>query len=473
MDSTPVQPGEVLAERYVVERVLGSGGMGVVVSAVHRTLGERVAIKFLLDSSKTEPVVVERFLREARATARLRSEHAVRVTDVGTLGNGAPYMVMEFLEGNDAAYELDCRGALPVADAVEYVLQACEALAEAHSLGIVHRDLKPANLFLTDRPGGFRVVKVIDFGIAKSTESASSLTTTSSTMGSPMYMSPEQIRNAKNVDPRSDVWSLGVTCYELLTARLPFRADSVHGTLASIIADPPAPLREAHPELPVQLEAALAPCFEKDRNRRYSDVAALARALAPFGGEAAAEHVRTIESVLRASPGRQRLASTSNADAATLVDTPLTPVRDVATVIEPLAPPLRSNEGRTIVEWTQTSLPPRRRVRPAVLLSAALASVVAAGALFMSRSRPEHVVVQAPSSASRAASIEHVVAPPAATGAPPPPSSAPEPPPVSARAPDAPATTKAAARTKKARAKPAASVSAAPAGPVTIEGRKF
>src|SRR5688572_771225 len=163
MPKSPVQPGEVIAERYLVERVLGAGGMGVVVSALHRTLGERVAIKLLFEHAAAEPKVIERFLREARAAARLRSEHVVRVSDVGTLANGTPYLVMEFLDGNDVASELSRRGPLPIAEAVDYVLQACEALAEAHAAGIVHRDLKPANLFLAARPGGSRIVKIIDF----------------------------------------------------------------------------------------------------------------------------------------------------------------------------------------------------------------------------------------------------------------------------------------------------------------------
>src|SRR6478752_489071 len=159
--------GEVLAGKYRIERVLGQGGMGIVVAATHLQLGERVALKFLLPEALSNPLAVERFAREARAAVKIKSEHVARVSDVGTLENGAPYMVMEYLDGSDLAAWLTQRGRLPVEQAVEFVLQASEAIAEAHSLGIVHRDLKPANLFVTRRPDGALSVKVLDFGISK------------------------------------------------------------------------------------------------------------------------------------------------------------------------------------------------------------------------------------------------------------------------------------------------------------------
>jgi len=347
MQDVPVQTGQLIAERYVVERVLGAGGMGVVVSAVHQTLGERVAIKFLLEHSTADPRVVERFLREARASARLRSEHVARVTDVGTLENGAPYMIMEFLEGNDVAAEIAERGALPITEAIDYVLQACEALAEAHSIGIVHRDLKPGNLFLASRPGGFRVVKVIDFGIAKSTEAVTNLTTTSSTIGSPKYMSPEQIRDSKSVDQRSDVWSMGVTCFELLTGDVPFQADSLHGTLASIVSDAPIALRKLRPEVPPELEAALAPCFEKNRDQRYENIAEFARALAPFGDARALQLVHKIESVLGAGPTRPR-------------PPPATPIRRSDAPTRMAKPGLTVSGTMPTDGWIHTSFVPRK-----------------------------------------------------------------------------------------------------------------
>src|SRR5580700_8244830 len=189
-DIPPVQEGEILDGKYRVDRVLGVGGMGIVVAATHVHLNTRVAIKFLLPAAMGNAQVIERFAREARAAVQIQSEHVARVTDVGSLPTGSPYMVMEYLEGGDLADTLAQSGPMPVAQAVGFVLQACEAIAEAHSLGIVHRDLKPANLFLARRTGRDAVVKVLDFGISKTldTQSGMSLTGTSSIMGSPLYM---------------------------------------------------------------------------------------------------------------------------------------------------------------------------------------------------------------------------------------------------------------------------------------------
>src|SRR5262249_17959342 len=183
-----------------VDRILGVGGMGVVVAATHLQLGQPVALKFMLAEALAQPEAAERFLREARAAVRLRSQHVARILDVGTLETGAPYIVMELLEGMDLAQLLE-RRPLPPQAAVDYVLQACEAIAEAHANGIVHRDLKPANLFLARTPTGAPLVKVLDFGIAKAHDpQLASVTQTSAVFGSPAYMSPEQLRSAKNVD---------------------------------------------------------------------------------------------------------------------------------------------------------------------------------------------------------------------------------------------------------------------------------
>ncbi|MBM4363359.1 MAG: serine/threonine protein kinase, partial [Deltaproteobacteria bacterium] len=242
------QPGEVLAGKYRVERVLGQGGMGVVVQAMHLQLEERVAVKFLLPEYAVHAEASTRFLREARAAVKIKSEHVARVIDVGTLESGAPYMVMEYLAGRDLADVLEQRGPLPVEEVVEYVLQACEALAEAHALGIVHRDLKPANLFLTKRADGSAQVKVLDFGISKAGVSSDSgadqsLTKTSAMMGSPLYMSPEQMRSARSVDARSDLWSLGAILFELMAGRPPFSGESLPELLARVLTDPAPALK--------------------------------------------------------------------------------------------------------------------------------------------------------------------------------------------------------------------------------------
>jgi serine/threonine-protein kinase len=285
MEGAPVREGEVLAGKYRVDRVLGVGGMGVVVAATHLQLDQKVALKFMLREAFQDAEALARFQREARAAVRLKSEHVARVSDTGTFENGSPYIVMEYLEGTDLSKELETKGALPPQIVAEYIIQACDALAEAHLLGIVHRDLKPANLFITRRPDGSPLVKVLDFGISKAsalTDPSVAVTRTSAMLGSPLYMSPEQIRSSKDVDPRSDVWSLGIIMYELLGGRVPFMADTLGGLLTAVVMDPLRPLSEVRPDLPPALTALVARCLEKPVDARCKNVAEIARALAPF-----------------------------------------------------------------------------------------------------------------------------------------------------------------------------------------------
>src|SRR5580704_3122104 len=242
--AAPVRVGDVLADKYEVTRVLGEGGMGVVVAAMHRELEKLVALKFMHEELSVDADATERFLREAKSAARLSNEHVGRVLDVGRLPNGVPYIVMEYLEGKDLAELVRSRGRLPVAEVVEYLLQTCEAMAEAHALGVIHRDLKPHNLFVTTRPDGRSLIKVLDFGISKSMFANASPTITAQTMGSPSYMSPEQMRSARSVDTRTDIWSLGVILYELLAGCLPFVGETMPELLIRVLSEPPAPLVE-------------------------------------------------------------------------------------------------------------------------------------------------------------------------------------------------------------------------------------
>jgi serine/threonine-protein kinase len=296
-----VQEGEILDGKYRVDRVLGVGGMGIVVAATHVHLNTRVAIKFLLPAAMGNPQITERFAREARAAVQIQSEHVARVTDVGTLPTGSPYMVMEFLEGADLAETLERGGPMPVEQAVGYVLQACEAIAEAHALGIIHRDLKPANLFLARRAGRDPIVKVLDFGISKTKDAASGLTQTSSVMGSPYYMAPEQMMSSKDVDVRADVWALGIILYELLGGRPPFFAETMAEVVYMVTQRDPAPIRDKRADVPEGLADAISKCLSRDLGLRYPNVARLAAALVPFGPPRADISLERISRVLGAS----------------------------------------------------------------------------------------------------------------------------------------------------------------------------
>jgi eukaryotic-like serine/threonine-protein kinase len=280
-----VQVGELIAGKYRLEHKIGSGGMGVVYAATHVQLEQRVALKFLFDDAARDPELLARFWREARAVVRIQSEHVARVMDIGELPGGAPYIVMEYLEGDDLENVVKRGGPLPVADAVRFLLQACEALAEVHAQGIVHRDIKPANLFLAARPDGTTLVKLLDFGISKAAPvwASDSLTNTRAVIGSPRYMSPEQLRSSRDVDQRADVWALGVTLFELLGGASPFARGTMPEVCASILKDEPLSLTELRPGLPPGLESVIRRCLAKEPEGRYRNVAELAIALRPFG----------------------------------------------------------------------------------------------------------------------------------------------------------------------------------------------
>lgn len=282
----PFPPGTVLAGKYEVLDVLGEGGMGVVLLAHNADLDGRVALKVPRLEILANPSAVARFEREAKVAFKLKSEHVARVHAVGRLETGQPYIEMEYLEGEDLAQILHRRGPLPVPQVVELLIQVCDALAEAHAQGVVHRDLKPANLFCTRRRDGSSVVKVLDFGISKVERSgqlpSASMTQGGVPMGSPLYMSPEQTKSARDVDARSDLWAVGVILYELLSGRPPFVADSLMGLGLQIVGASPVPLRELRSDVPGELATVVHRCLEKDRAARFEDVGALVRALAPF-----------------------------------------------------------------------------------------------------------------------------------------------------------------------------------------------
>ncbi len=269
-----IAPGSVLGGKYLVERTLGEGGMGVVVAAKHLQLGHRVAIKMMLADGARNADALARFEREARAAAELASDHVARVTDVGHFEDGMPYMVMEYLEGEDLAVRIEREGALPIGDVMRMFIHACIGLGDAHAQGIVHRDIKPSNLFLSARRGGRVTLKVLDFGIAKAnlTVSDHHLTRTSGMMGSPQYMSPEQLRDTKHVDARTDIWSLGASMYEALTGAPAFPAETLPELHVKILTEEPSSALGHRADAPRELDAILARCLTKDPRGRYASM---------------------------------------------------------------------------------------------------------------------------------------------------------------------------------------------------------
>ena len=274
-----VRIGQVFLGKYRIESILGQGGMGVVAEVTHLQLHQRLAIKMLRQDVALDSDAVERFMREAQAAAKLKSEYVAKVSDVGTLENGAPYMVMEYLEGHDLGALISQRGTVAMPWTCDLMLQTAEALAEAHSLGIVHRDIKPTNLFVTWRPDGTALIKVLDFGISKTTLGTDMhLTQTQSLLGTPAYMSPEQMRSARLVDARTDIWSLGSVMYEMLEGRKPFEAESFSEMCVKVAVDPPSPMFQTPPEL----QHVVLRCLAKTPELRYATMAEFARDLVPF-----------------------------------------------------------------------------------------------------------------------------------------------------------------------------------------------
>jgi len=308
--STPLlREGELIGGRYKIERCLGGGGMASVYRATHVGLDQPVAVKVVSPLIREVPGIVSRFMREARAATRLKGEHIVRVFDVGATDDGAPYMVMELLQGRDLGELLDEGFRPTVEQAIDYVLQACEALAEVHGLGIVHRDLKPANLFVTRGPDGLTCIKLIDFGISRvdsplSPKDSIALTNPEVVMGSPRYMPPEQMESAAAADSRSDIWGLGAILYELLVGHAPFDGESLFDIYAAAVRSPPPAPSSVRREVPKDLDDVLLKCLRVDPTDRHADVAELALALAPFGNEDASSRAESIARVLDASRAR-------------------------------------------------------------------------------------------------------------------------------------------------------------------------
>ena len=374
-------PGTVVAGKYRVEKVLGEGGMGLVVSAIHLGLEQEVAIKFLLPEAMRNKVAVERFLREAKVAAKVRSEHVARVHDVGTLEEGGvPYIVMEHLEGLDLGQLIDQEGALPIEESCEIALQACEALSEVHAAGIVHRDLKPSNLFVTRKADGSPAVKLLDFGISKLTTLGGSdepgldpaLTQTATIMGSPSYMSPEQLKSTKEVDHRADVWSLGAVLYEALTGKPAFRGESLPQVCAMIASEDPVLPSTRREGIPLDLERTVLRCLEKDPGKRAT-LRDLARTLAKFAPDRARSCLERIEATVGGVGGEPRSRAYTQAERSR-ADLP---------ILSPSTQGPSSERGRTMSSWGRDRR--GKRTGSGLVLLLLVASGLAAIAVYTGR----------------------------------------------------------------------------------------
>lgn len=299
-----LSPGDVIAGKYRAQRIIGRGGMGVVLEAWHLDFDEPVALKLLLPEVRANDEAVGRFEREARAAFKIKGEHVARVLDVGKTESGAPYLVMEFLDGSDLADVLAREKRMSVGDAVDCILQACDAVAEAHSLGIVHRDLKPENLFMTRRPDGSSSVKVLDFGLSKVHGGETRdrmLTATYQVMGTPHYMSPEQWLGAGDVGPSADLWALAVILYELITGAAPFRGDKLMDVCRQVLEGEPPAMASFGVDVPPGLEAVILACLRKTPKERIANVGELAVKLHAFAHREGRLAAKRASGVLRSA----------------------------------------------------------------------------------------------------------------------------------------------------------------------------
>ena len=301
-----LEPGTVLVGKYRLDRLLGAGGMGFVALATHLQLDQRVALKFLRPEAAARPDLVKRFALEARAAAKIRGDHVSRVSDVSSLEDGTPFMVMEYLEGEDLSERLTRLGRLDFAEAAGYVLEACDAIGEAHSLRLIHRDLKPSNLFLARRPDGSEIVKVLDFGISKMLEDATPMTQTQASFGSIPYMAPEQMRNARHCDERTDIWALGVTFYELISQNYPFPGSTGPEVIAAVMEGALVPIEQLRPDATPLVRRVISLCTQRDPSQRYIDISELANDLATIVGTSAARE-RAVRIARVVAPGADQL----------------------------------------------------------------------------------------------------------------------------------------------------------------------
>ncbi len=432
------QRGDVIADKYVVEEVIGDGGMGTIVKALHRELDEFVAIKLVKAAWLAEPAVLSRFSREARAVAKLKGEHVARVLDVGKTAQGVPFMVMEYLEGDDLGAILR-HGPASIQDAVDWIIEACDALGEAHTHQITHRDIKPENLFLVQRHGRASV-KLLDFGISKTALGKDdNLHETSRMLGTPLYMSPEQVRASASTDHRSDIWALGAVLYELLAGVPPFVAETLPEVCAMILEDIPPGLSQFRTDVPPELEQAVFRCLAKRPEERFQSVAEMAIELLPLAHPRQHATVEHLARVMRlAGVAAPVLSSVPPAAAADRLSLTGEPARAYG-----ITPGAFQRNAETV------AMPLTRRKRRWALPLALLALLVAATGITLALWRSPATKAAAPPTPTLAASLKPRVAAPLQLSSASPLPSAPDPgssPSPGASAPTAPTGTPSARR---------------------------
>lgn len=386
--------GQTLAGKYVVEGVLGDGGMGTVVVARHLELDEHVAIKLLRDELSGNDLVVSRFLREGKIAARIRStEHIVKVRDIGRLDSGVPFMVMELLQGEDLETCLDREQRLPVQLAVDLTLQACDAFSAAHEAGIVHRDIKPGNLFLTKKRNGTPSVKVLDFGISKLEGDLAEMghrTSAQDIFGSPFYMSPEQLLSSAEVDTRADIWSLGVVLYEMLTGNLPFEADVLAKLHIAVLQGQPIDVRTHGIDIPDELAGVVHGCLQRSRADRFQTMRELAEALAPFASSIGIEALEGLRNAVPPASISAEWAAFTEGRSLTppsvkSIPGPRVSQRNIPTyhsepkLAEVERIPKEAASGKTLTPWAQSPDDEKRARRKQVGIASGIAALVVLG----------------------------------------------------------------------------------------------
>jgi serine/threonine-protein kinase len=395
------QSGEVLDGKYRIERLLGEGGMGAVAKATHLLRRAPVALKFMSPAVMAVGGAIERFVNEGVAASQIDSDHVVKVFDVGRMPNGAPYLVMEFLEGCDLSQLMAREGrAIEPRRAVHLTLQVLRALQTAHAAGIVHRDMKPSNCFVIEKDGEPDFVKLVDFGISKvrtedSEGRSPQLTRTNSALGTPLYMSPEQARSPRDVDHRTDLYSVGAILYEMLSTRTPYTAESGEFTeiLFKIFTTDPEPLRALRPDLPDALCAVVHRALARDPNARFATAQDMADALAPFADDRSAQ----VLTRLRGARG-SRLPSLHSSQPAPAGPMPPAMAHSVAGGGDSLRPPHVATDVGVTREATSAGAPKTGRAVLALIgvVVFGLAGTAAGLVLLRSRSAAPPVATHEP-----------------------------------------------------------------------------